>query len=241
MKRREFLSGSLAAGVGVVLSGSTLQGQVSDQPKPSIPRRKGDSKMSFKQPDLPYALGALQPFLHEEQMNYHYNKHQAAYFAKLNALLEGKPEANAPLKEVIVAAPAGPVFNNSAQAWNHDFFWHCMSPTGGGNPTGDVLKAIDRDFGGYDKFKQAFSEKAANLFGSGWAWLAADKEGKLEIMPLSNADTPLKQGRTPILTLDVWEHAYYIDYRNLRPKFIEGFWTKVNWDFAAKNLDDSTK
>ena len=133
------------------------------------------------------------------------------------------------------------MFNNAAQAWNHDFFWHCMSPTGGGDPKGDVLKAIDRDFGGYDKFKQAFSDKAAKLFGSGWAWLAVDKQGKLEIMPLSNADTPLKHDRTPILTLDVWEHAYYIDYRNLRPKFIEGFWTKVNWDFAAKNLDDSTK
>ncbi len=198
--------------------------------------------MSFKQPELPYALDALQPFLKKEQMDYHYNKHQAAYFKNLNGLLEGKPEANSPLKEVIVAAaPASPIFNNSAQAWNHDFFWHCMSPTGGGDPQGDLLKAIDRDFGGYDKFKQAFSDKAAKLFGSGWAWLAVDKQGKLEIMPLSNADTPLKHGCTPILTLNVWEHAYYIDYRNRRPDFIAGFWTKVNWDFAAKNLDDSTK
>jgi Fe-Mn family superoxide dismutase len=197
--------------------------------------------MSFKQPPLPYALGALQPFLHEEQMNYHYNKHQAAYFKNLNALLEGKPEANAPITEVIVAAAAGPLFNNAAQAWNHDFFWHCMSPTGGGDPTGDVLKAIDRDFGGYDKFKAEFSDKAAKLFGSGWAWLAIDKQGKLEIMPLSNADTPLKHEKKPILTLDVWEHAYYLDYKNARPDFIKGFWTKVNWDFAAKNLDDSTK
>ncbi len=197
--------------------------------------------MSFKQPPLPYGLDDLQPFLHKEQMDYHYNKHQAAYFKNLNALVEGKPEANEPITDIIVAAPAGGLFNNAAQAWNHSFFWDCMSPTGGGDPKGDVLKAIDRDFGGYDKFKAEFSDKAAKLFGSGWAWLAVDKNGKLEIMPLSNADTPLKHERKPILTLDVWEHAYYIDYRNLRPKFIEGFWSKVNWDFAAKNLDESTK
>ncbi len=198
--------------------------------------------MSFKQPPLPYALGALQPFLHEEQMNYHYNKHQAAYFKNLNALVEGKPQAGEPITEVIVAAPpASPLFNNAAQAWNHTFFWSCMSPSGGGDPTGDLLKAIDRDFGGYDKFKAEFSDKAAKLFGSGWAWLAIDKQGKLEIMPLSNADTPLKHEKKPILTLDVWEHAYYLDYKNARPDFIKGFWTKVNWDFAAKNLDDSTK
>ena len=121
------------------------------------------------------------------------------------------------------------------------FFWQLHVADGGGDPTGDLLKAIDRDFGGYDKFKAEFSDKAAKLFGSGWAWLAIDKQGKLEIMPLSNADTPLKHERKPILTLDVWEHAYYIDYRMLRPDFIKGFWTKVNWDFAAKNLDDSTK
>ncbi len=197
--------------------------------------------MSFKQPDLPYALDALQPFLQKVQMDFHYNKHQAAYFKNLNTLLEGKPEAGAPLKEVIIAAAPGAIFNNSAQAWNHTFFWSCMSPTGGGEPKGDLLKAIDRDFGGYDKFKQAFSASAAGLFGSGWAWLAVDKAGKLSIMPLSNADTPLKHGSTPILTLDVREHAYYLDYQNLRPKFIEGFWTKVNWDFAAKNLDELTK
>jgi Fe-Mn family superoxide dismutase len=200
--------------------------------------------MSFKQPDLPYALGALQPFLTEVQMDYHYNKHQAAYFTNLNKLLEGKPEPGSSLedlKKVIVAADPGPMFNNSAQAWNHDFFWHCMAPAGGGAPQGDLLKAIDRDFGGYDKFKVEFADKAAKLFGSGWAWLAIGQQGKLEIMSLSNADTPLKHGKTPLLTLDVWEHAYYLDYKNLRPKFIEGFWTKVNWDFAAKNLDDSTK
>lgn len=197
--------------------------------------------MSFEQPPLPYGLNALQPFLGEEQMSYHYGKHQAAYFKKLNLLLEGKPEAGAPLKTVVIESPAGPVFNNAAQAWNHSFFWNCMSPNGGGQPKGDVLKAIQGSFGGFDAFKKEFSEKATNLFGSGWAWLAVDKQGKLEIMGLSNADTPLKHDRVPIMTLDVWEHAYYIDYRNERPKFIDGFWSKVNWDFVAKSLDESNK
>ncbi len=198
--------------------------------------------MSFQQPPLPYAKGALQPYLGEEQMHYHYDKHQAAYFKNLNALLEGKPEASAPLKEVIIASGPGKVFNNAAQAWNHDFFWHCMSPDGGGEPKGDVLAAIEKSFGGFEPFKKDFSAQAAAVFGSGWAWLALDKKtGKLEIMPLANADTPLKHDRLPILTLDVWEHSYYIDYRNERPKFIDGFWSKINWDFAKKNLDDSTK
>jgi Fe-Mn family superoxide dismutase len=240
MKRRQFLSGSLAAGVGIALGGNATRGQVSDQTTRPV-RPKGDTIMSFNQPDLPYALGALQPLLTERQMDFHYNKHQKAYFTNLNKLLEGKPEASKPLVEVIVEAPAGPIFNNSAQAWNHTFFWHCMSPSGGGDPKGDLLKAIDRDFGGYDKFKADFSDKAAKLFGSGWAWLAINKQGKLEIMPLKDADTPLKHDAKPLLTLDVWEHAYYLDYQNRRPDFITGFWTKVNWDFAAKNLDDSTK
>ena len=196
--------------------------------------------MSFQQPPLPYGLDALRPFLGEEQMSYHYGKHQAAYFKKLNTLLEGKPEASLPLRSVVLQA-IGPVFNNAAQAWNHTFFWNCMTPDGGGQPKGVLLQAIQRDFGGLDQFKKEFSEKAASLFGSGWTWLAADKQGKLEIMPLGNADTPLKHDREPIMTLDVWEHAYYIDYRNERPRFIETFWSKVNWDFAAKNLAEPGK
>ena len=191
--------------------------------------------MSFQQPPLPYGLDALRPFLGEEQMNYHYNKHHAAYFKNLNGLVEGKPEAALPLRTVVIQA-TGPMFNNAGQAWNHSFFWNCMSPTGGGEPKGDLLKAIQRDFGGVENFKKEFSDKAAKLFGSGWAWLARDKQGKLEIMQLSNADTPLKHDRKPVLTLDVWEHAYYVDYRNERPRFIEGFWSKVNWDFAARCL-----
>jgi superoxide dismutase, Fe-Mn family len=197
--------------------------------------------MSFQQPPLPYALDALEPFLKKEQMTYHYGKHHAAYVKKLNALLEGKPEASTPLRQLVIESKPGPVLNNAAQDWNHTFFWNCMSPGGGGQPQGDLLKAIQRDFGDFEGFKKAFADKAVNLFGSGWTWLAADKDGKLEIMPLSNADNPLRHEREPILTLDVWEHAYYIDYRNERPRFVEGYWSKVNWDFAAKTLAEPGK
>lgn len=189
--------------------------------------------MAFKQPDLPYDLKALAPFVSEEQMDYHYNKHHAAYFKKLNGLVEGKPESDKDL-DTVVKESTGGVFNNAAQAWNHTFFWNCMSPDGGGKPSGELLSSIERDFGSLDDFMKKFSDSAATLFGSGWAWLAKDGSGKLEIMPLSNADTPLKHGKTPILTLDVWEHAYYIDYRNERPKFIEQFRDVINWDFVKK-------
>lgn len=191
--------------------------------------------MSFKQPELPYALNGLSPFLSEEQMSYHYGKHHAAYFTNLNGLVDGKPEADMALKDLVKKADGG-VFNNAAQAWNHSFFWQCLSASGGGLPSGDLAARIDRDFGSFDQFKEQFSTSAAKLFGSGWAWLAADPAGKLSIMPLSNADTPLKHGAEPLMTLDVWEHAYYVDYRNARPKFVEGFWDVVNWDFVAGNL-----
>lgn len=189
--------------------------------------------MTFKQPDLPYDLKALAPFVSEEQMHYHYNKHHAAYFKKLNGLVEGKKEEQLSLEEVVVGSSGG-MFNNAAQAWNHTFFWDCMSPNGGGEPKGELKEAIDRDFGGLEPFMKQFSDAAATLFGSGWAWLASNDQGKLEIMPLSNADTPLKHKKTPILTLDVWEHAYYIDYRNERPRFIEQFKDVIHWDFAQK-------
>ncbi len=187
--------------------------------------------MAFNQEELPYDLKALAPFVSEEQMHYHYNKHHAAYFKKLNALVEGKPESEQDL-EAVVKSSSGGVFNNAAQAWNHTFFWNCMSPSGGGKPSGDLLAAIEKDFGSLDDFMKKFSDAAATLFGSGWAWLASDGQGKLEIMALSNADTPLKHGKTPILTLDVWEHAYYIDYRNERPRFIEQFRDVIHWDFV---------
>ncbi len=193
--------------------------------------------MAFQQPELPYDLKALAPFVSEEQMHYHYNKHHAAYFKKLNGLIEGKAEENQDL-DTVVKNSSGGVFNNAAQAWNHTFFWDCMSPNGGGKPKGKLMEAIDRDFGGLDDFMKKFSDSAATLFGSGWAWLASDASGKLEIMPLSNADTPLKYNKTPILTLDVWEHAYYIDYRNERPRFIEQFRDVIHWDFAENNYKD---
>jgi superoxide dismutase, Fe-Mn family len=226
MKRREFLAGSLAAGVGLWTAG-----RLSAEPIINTP--KGDAKMPFQQPPLPFDMKAMKPFLSEEQLTYHYGKHHAAYFKNLNGLVEGKPEANMTLREVVVKS-SGPMFNNAAQAWNHSFYWDCLVPGGGGEPTGDLAAAIARDFGSVEAFKKAMSEAGVKLFGSGWAWLAADKQGKLEIVPLGNADTPLKHGKEPVLTIDVWEHAYYVDYRNDRAKYVDEFWKFVNWPFAAK-------
>jgi superoxide dismutase, Fe-Mn family len=228
MKRREFLAGSLAAGAGFLTADRLFAA------RRRTFTRKGDVKMPFQQPPLPFAMTAMKPFLSEEQLTYHYGKHHAAYFKNLNGLVEGKPEANMTLREVVVKSPAGPVFNNAAQAWNHSFYWDCMKPGGGGEPNGELAVAIRRDFGSFDAFKKAMSEASVKLFGSGWGWLAADKQGKLEIMALGNADNPLKHDKEPVLTIDVWEHAYYIDYRNERPKYVEGFWNFVNWPFAAK-------
>jgi len=196
--------------------------------------------MPFQQPPLPFGMNAMKPFLSEEQLEYHYGKHHAAYFKNLNALVEGKPEAGMSLREVVVQS-TGPVFNNAAQAWNHSFYWDCLSLKGGGEPQGDLAAAIVRDFGGVPELKKALSEAAVKLFGSGWSWLAADKQGKLEIMALSNADTPLKHAKEPLLTIDVWEHAYYIDYRNDRAKYVEGLWRAANWDFVAKCFSAAMK
>ncbi|MBW2735720.1 MAG: superoxide dismutase [Deltaproteobacteria bacterium] len=190
--------------------------------------------MTFKLPELPFAMDSLAPFLTEDQVRVHYTKHHNAYFTKLNGQVEGKPEAEMALDDLVVKAEGG-VFNNAAQAWNHTFFWNCLSPQGGGKPGGELLSAIERDFGSFDAFKEQFSNAAATLFGSGWAWLVKNGD-KLEILALSNADTPLKHGKTAVLTIDVWEHAYYIDYRNERPRFIAGFWNAVNWDFAAESF-----
>jgi len=227
MKRREFLAGSLAAGAGLWTAG-----RLSADPSSTI-TKQGEPKMPFQQPPLPFAEDAMTPFLSKEQLFYHYQKHHVAYFKNLNALVEGKPEADMPLEEVILKS-SGPIFNNAAQAWNHTFFWNCMSPQGGGEPKGELAAAIRRDFGSFEAFQKAMTEAAVKLFGSGWAWLAADPQGKLEIMPLGNADTPLKHGKRPLLTIDVWEHAYYIDYRNERAKFVDGFWKVANWKFAEK-------
>ncbi len=193
--------------------------------------------MAFTLPDLPYAKDALAPHISAETLEYHHGKHHAAYVTNLNKLLEGKPEANKSLEEVIMGAEIGSgVFNNAAQVWNHTFYWHCMKPNGGGQPTGDLLAAINRDFGSFEKFKEEFSNAAATQFGSGWAWLV-EKDGKLSVTKTANADLPMKHGQKALLTIDVWEHAYYIDYRNARPKYIETFLNHlVNWDFVTENL-----
>jgi Fe-Mn family superoxide dismutase len=230
MKRREFLAGTLAAGAGIAL-GNRLSAA-----EPNTNTEKGGAKMPFQQPPLPFPMDGMKPFLSEEQIKYHYTKHHAAYFKNLNGLVEGKPEANMPLKELVIQAAAGPLFNNAAQAWNHSFYWDCMIPKGKGNPKGDLATGLTRDFGSVENFKKAMSEAAVKLFGSGWAWLAVNNNGNLEILSLSNADTPLKHGKEPLLTIDVWEHAYYVDYHNERPKYVDGFWNVVNWDFVEKTL-----
>jgi superoxide dismutase, Fe-Mn family len=196
--------------------------------------------MSFQLPNLPYPKDALAPHMSAETFDFHHGKHHAAYVAKLNELTEGKPEANKSLEELIKTTE-GTLFNQAAQVWNHTFFWSCMKPGGGGKPSGDLAAAIDRDFGGFDKWKSEFSAAAAGRFGSGWAWLSM-ADGKLAVTSTGNADNPMTSGKTPILTLDVWEHAYYVDYRNARPKFIEAFLEHlVNWDFVAKNFAAAKK
>ena len=190
--------------------------------------------MAFELPDLPYAKDAL-PGVSAETLEYHHGKHHATYVKTLNDLVQGTEHENASLEEVIKAADPGPLFNNSAQVWNHTFFWSCMSPTGGGAPTGEVGDAVNSAFGSYDKFSEEFSEAAKTQFGSGWAWLVDD--GGLKIQKTANADLPLAHDVKALLTLDVWEHAYYIDYRNARPDHIKNFLDNlVNWDFVGQNL-----
>ncbi|AFE10362.1 superoxide dismutase, Fe [Corallococcus coralloides DSM 2259] len=194
--------------------------------------------MPFTLPELPYKKDALAPHMSQETLEFHHDKHHAAYVNKLNELTAGKPEASKSLEDVILSSD-GAVFNNAAQVWNHTFFWNCMKPAGGGKPTGDIAAAIDRDFGSYDEFKKQFTEAAITQFGSGWAWLVKDGN-KLAIMKTANADLPMKHGKKALLTVDVWEHAYYIDYRNLRAKFVEVFLNSlVNWDFVNENLKNA--
>ncbi|CAI9686867.1 Superoxide dismutase [Fe] [Elizabethkingia anophelis] len=190
-------------------------------------------------PELPYDRNALNPIITEETFDYHYGKHHATYVNNLAGLVKDTPLETATVEEIIrkgFAENNAGLFNNAAQHWNHSFFWHCLSPNGGKAPQGKIAELINRDFGSFEEFKNKFSETAVKLFGAGWAWLAQDENQKLEIVPMKDAHTPLTENKTPILTLDVWEHAYYIDYRNARPKFVEGFWEIVNWDFANNNL-----
>jgi superoxide dismutase, Fe-Mn family len=191
--------------------------------------------MAFTLPDLPYTKDALQPYLSAETLEYHHDKHHAAYVNNLNGLLDSSELAGKSLEE-IMRVSEGPLFNNAAQAWNHDFYWHCMTPGGGGEPSGEVLKAIEKDFGSYDAFKTEFAQAGNTQFGSGWAWLVSDG-GKLSVIKTANADNPLKHGQKALLTVDVWEHAYYIDYRNQRPKYVETFLASlVDWEFVKNNL-----
>lgn len=190
-------------------------------------------------PDLPYDKNALNPLITEETFDYHYGKHHAAYVNNLSIIVKDTVLEEATVEELIQKGfeeNNAPLFNNAAQHWNHAFFWNCLSPNGGQYPTGKIGEMIIRDFGSFDNFKNQFSNTAVKLFGSGWAWLAQNEDNKLEIIGLKDAHTPLTENKKPILTLDVWEHAYYIDYRNARPKFVESFWEIVNWDFANQNL-----
>ncbi len=191
--------------------------------------------MSINLPELPYAQNALEPHISSETLSYHYSKHHKAYVDNLNKLIEGTELADQSLESIITSSSGG-VFNNAAQVWNHTFYWHCLSPNGGGLPSGALLEAINKAFGSFEQFKDEFSQAAATRFGSGWAWLVQNKAGGLEITSTANADTPMTQELNALLTCDVWEHAYYIDYRNARPKYIESFWNLVNWDFVSSNL-----
>ncbi|NUQ35953.1 MAG: superoxide dismutase [Planctomycetaceae bacterium] len=192
--------------------------------------------MAHELPALPYSKDALAPHITPETIDFHYGKHHQTYVTNLNNLVKGTPNENKSLEDLVKSSD-GPLFNNAAQVWNHTFYWNCMKPGGGGKPTGDLAAAIDKDFGSFDKFKEAFTQAATTQFGSGWAWLVKDKDGKLAVTKTGNADTPLKAGQKALLTIDVWEHAYYIDFRNARPKYIETFMNNlVNWDFVAKNF-----
>lgn len=191
--------------------------------------------MSITLPPLPYALDALAPHLSKETLTYHYEKHHNAYVVNLNKLIVGT-EFDAMTLDDIIKKSSGPIFNNAAQVWNHTFYWHCLSPQGGGEPTGALADAINQAFGSFAVFKEQFTQAALTTFGSGWAWLVQDEKNQLKIISTSNAGTPLTTGQRALLTCDVWEHAYYIDYRNARPDYLSAFWTLVNWAFVAKNI-----
>ena len=189
----------------------------------------------FELPKLPYALDALAPTISKETLEYHYGKHHQAYVNNLNNLIKDTEFATKSLEEIIMSSSGG-MFNNAAQVWNHTFYWNSMTPESRGQPTGALLDAITKKFGSFDDFKKQFSEAAIKQFGSGWAWLVKNEDGGLEIMATGNADLPMKHSKKALLTCDVWEHAYYIDYRNARPSYVEKFWQLVNWDFVAKNF-----
>jgi Fe-Mn family superoxide dismutase len=191
--------------------------------------------VAIELPALPYDRTALEPHISGETIDFHYGKHHKTYVDNLNKMIEGTEFADMPLEEIIRKSQGG-MFNNAAQVWNHTFYWNCLKPAGGGEPTGKLADAINAAFGSFDKFKEEFTKTAIGTFGSGWAWLVQRTDGSLALASTPNAATPLTGEDTPLLTCDVWEHAYYIDYRNARPKYVEAFWNLVNWDFAAGNM-----
>jgi Fe-Mn family superoxide dismutase len=193
--------------------------------------------MAIELPPLPYALNALEPHISRETLEYHHGKHHQTYVTNLNNLLPGSGFENASLEEIIKNS-SGAIFNNAAQVWNHTFYWHCLTPNGGGEPSGELATQIQKTFGSFSAFQEQFSKIAIATFGSGWAWFVRAPEGKLEIISTSNAGTPLTDNKKALLTCDVWEHAYYIDYRNARAKYVESFWKCVNWEFVAKNFSN---
>jgi|TARA_X000000950_G_scaffold32222_1_gene34770 Fe-Mn family superoxide dismutase len=191
--------------------------------------------MEHQLPALPYAMDALAPHISAETLEFHYGKHHQTYVTKLNGLIPGTEFENMSLED-IVGKSSGGVFNNAAQVWNHTFYWNCLSPNGGGAPNDKLASVLQGSFGSVDAFKEQFTNSAVNNFGSGWTWLVQNSDGKLALENTSNAATPLTGASTPLLTCDVWEHAYYIDYRNARPKYLDAFWNLVNWDFVTDNM-----
>ncbi len=192
--------------------------------------------MAIELPPLPYAEDALDPHISARTISFHYGKHHATYVANLNGLIEGTPDADKSLEQIIADAGPGGLFNNAAQVWNHTFYWNSMTPSGGGDPSGDLAAAIDKSFGSASAFKEELVTKGKGNFGSGWTWLVKDGDG-LAVINTDDADTPIKHGKTPLLTVDVWEHAYYLDYQNARPAYLETFVDKLlNWEFAASNF-----
>jgi Fe-Mn family superoxide dismutase len=191
--------------------------------------------MEHTLPALPYATDALAPIISQETIEFHYGKHHQTYVTNLNGLIKGTEFENSSLEEIVKKSSAG-IFNNAAQVWNHTFYWNGLKPNGGGEPTGALAEAINAKWGSFDNFKAEFTKTAVTTFGSGWAWLVKTPAGELELVSTSNAATPLTTDNKPLLTCDVWEHAYYVDYRNARPKYVEAFWNLVNWDFVAANF-----
>jgi len=236
MNRREFI---LTSGVGTLGLAAGVGGCGASSPTGVAPAttQKEERTMIHELPPLPYEVTALAPHLTAENLELHHGKHHNAYVVNLNKFIEeGKANGSLTLDELIMASPEGPVFNNAAQVWNHTFYWNCLKAGGGASPSAGFEAKLAEAFGSFDEFKSKFNQAAVGQFGSGWAWLVKNHDGSLEITTSANAENPIRNGQTPLLTCDVWEHAYYVDFRNARPKYLEDFWGWVNWEFVESNL-----